>query len=91
MISKDIFKSSPKPAFPEKKVRQGDVDWCADCFDKFVVEDDSVQLGDVVLRRYTPARPDQTKLVLQLYGSKRPDAEVTTILSFDINQKSTNS
>ncbi|CAG0912775.1 unnamed protein product [Notodromas monacha] len=62
----------------EKKVRQGDVDWCADCFDKFVVEDDSVQLGDVVLRRYTPARPDQTTLVMHIYSSKRSDAEFTT-------------
>jgi len=59
---------------PESKlVRRRDVDWCLDVFDRFVVADRSVALGDTVLRRYTPAEPDQASIIMHIYSSQSPD------------------
>ncbi|XP_043196394.1 heat shock 70 kDa protein 12A-like [Amphibalanus amphitrite] len=46
-------------------------EWCADIFDKFVTADQSVGVGETLLRRYTPARADQTTIVLHLYCSHK--------------------
>jgi len=61
-----------------KLLRRRDVDWCRDVFDRFVVADRPVALGDTVLRRYTPAEPDQTSIVIHIYSSESPDARFVT-------------
>lgn len=61
-----------------KLVRRRDVDWCLDVFDRFVVADRSVALGDTVLRRYTPADPDQAVIVMHIYSSENPDVRFVT-------------
>ena len=61
-----------------KLVRRRDVDWCRDVFDRFVVVDRPVALGDTVLRRYTPAEPDQATIVVHVYSSKSPDVRFVT-------------
>jgi len=61
-----------------KLVRRRDVDWCRDVFDRFVVADRPVALGDTVLRRYTPAEPDQTAIVMHIYSSENSDVRFVT-------------
>jgi len=61
-----------------KLVRRRDVDWCRDVFDRFVVADRPVALGDTVLRRYTPAEPDQAAIVMHIYSSETPDVRFIT-------------
>lgn len=64
---------------PESKlIRRRDVDWCRDVFDRFVIADRSVALGDTVLRRYTPAEPDQAVIVIHIYSSETPDVRFVT-------------
>ena len=64
---------------PESKlVRRRDVDWCRDVFDRFVVADRPVALGDTALRRYTPAEPDQTAIVMHIYSSESADVRFVT-------------
>lgn len=50
------------------------VEWCADVFDKFVLADQSLCVGDTVIRRYTPARTGQACSVIHIYCSEREDA-----------------
>lgn len=54
-----------------KKIVKDGIEWCTDVFDRFVTADQSVGLGDVVLRSYTPARHGQTTIVLHIYCSER--------------------
>jgi len=61
-----------------KLVRRRDVDWCRDVFDRFVVADRPVALGDTVLRRYTPAEPDQATIIMHIYSSDSADVRFVT-------------
>lgn len=54
------------------------MEWCADVFDKFVLADQSVCIGDTVIRRYTPARSGQACSVIHVYCSERDDASFIT-------------
>ncbi|XP_072353858.1 heat shock 70 kDa protein 12B-like isoform X2 [Scyliorhinus torazame] len=47
--------------------------WCSDIFDRFVSVDQSVALGEVVLRSYTPARQGQRKIIINIYCSGLDD------------------
>ncbi|MGH0134569.1 UNVERIFIED_CONTAM: hypothetical protein FKN15_031040 [Acipenser sinensis] len=42
-------------------------DWCTDILDRFVAVDQSVALGEVVQRSYTPARPGQRRIIINIY------------------------
>lgn len=53
----------------EKKVERNEEQWCTDVFDAFVVIDQPVAIGDVVLRSYTPIRADQTLSQIDIYSS----------------------
>ena len=64
------YNSRPPPAPGKLLVRDGR-EWCADIFDKFVTADQSVGVGETLLRRYTPARTDQSNIVLHLYCSHK--------------------
>ncbi|XP_023224778.1 heat shock 70 kDa protein 12A-like isoform X2 [Centruroides sculpturatus] len=63
---------------PEKLIVKDGIEWCADIFDKFVVTDQSVGLGDVVTRSYTPAKAGQTCSVIHIYSSERDDVHFIT-------------
>ncbi|XP_055937717.1 heat shock 70 kDa protein 12A-like isoform X2 [Argiope bruennichi] len=63
---------------PDKLVVKDGVEWCADVFDKFVLADQSVCVGDTVIRRYTPARSGQACSVIHIYCSERDDVNFIT-------------
>lgn len=50
----------------EKRVTAAGGEWCADVLDRFVGVDESVAVGDVVVRSYTPATPKQSTVILHL-------------------------
>ncbi|CAF0929548.1 unnamed protein product, partial [Didymodactylos carnosus] len=54
----------------EKKIVKDDIEWCADIFDKFVLVDQSIGLGDTVVRKYTPARYNQAQCIISFYCSE---------------------
>ncbi|KAG8197342.1 hypothetical protein JTE90_013469 [Oedothorax gibbosus] len=62
----------------EKLVVKDGIQWCADIFDKFVVNGQSVDVGDVVLRRYTPAKDGQSCSVIHIYCSEKDNAYFIT-------------
>lgn len=65
----------------EKRVVAAGSEWCADVLDRFVVVDESVAVGDVVVRSYTPATPAQTTVILHLYATHCHDAKVTNYMT----------
>ena len=68
-----------KDKHPRKKlVRKNGVDWCVDVFDKFVQTDDSVGLGDTVLRSYTPAHSSQKQSIINIFMTENPKAMFIT-------------
>ncbi|XP_061180515.1 heat shock 70 kDa protein 12A-like [Saccostrea echinata] len=80
----------------EKKMVKGDTEWCMDIFDKFVLEDQPVALGDVILRSYRPACQNQKKIQINIYSAENPDTTFITdtgvqkcgILSLDLEEDS---
>ncbi|XP_056432143.1 heat shock 70 kDa protein 12B-like [Gadus chalcogrammus] len=48
-------------------------EWCTDVLDRFVAVDQSVALGEVVGRSYTPARAGQRKIIINVYCSAADD------------------
>ncbi|UYV71784.1 HSPA12A [Cordylochernes scorpioides] len=62
----------------EKLIVKDGVEWCSDVFDKIVVVDQSVGLGDIVCRSYTPAKTGQLCSVLNIYCSEREDVRFIT-------------
>ena len=54
----------------EKKILKDQIEWCADIFDKFVLVDQSIGLGDVVVRKYTPARQNQSQCIISFFCSE---------------------
>ena len=44
--------------------------WCTDVFDTFIAADQSVALGELVKRSYTPAKPSQQLIVIHVYCSE---------------------
>lgn len=53
-------------------------EWCVDVFDKFVTVDQSVGVGETLIRRYTPAKPGQTYIVLHIYSSHKEKVKFVT-------------
>ncbi|RWS28321.1 heat shock 70 kDa protein 12A-like protein [Leptotrombidium deliense] len=84
-----------------KKIVRDSIEWCGDIFDKFVVVDESIVMGDVVSRSYTPAKDGQRYTVLHIYSSDREDVTFITddgvqrcgtlVLDLDDKQIATNS
>ena len=62
----------------DKLVQKDNIEWCTDIFDKFVVNDQPVALGDTVLRSYTPAKPGQKSSVINIYCSEKSDVTYIT-------------
>lgn len=57
----------------EKLLIKDGREWCTDIFDRFVSVDQSVALGEVVRRSYTPARAGQRKIIINIYCSATDD------------------
>jgi hypothetical protein len=57
---------------PESKlvVDKGGAEWCTDVFDKFVLTDQPLAVGDVVVRSYTPAQIGQKVSFIRMFVSK---------------------
>lgn len=55
------------------------MEWCVDVLDKFVVAEQSVEIGETVVRRYTPAIPFQKSIVINIYSADSADAQVRTL------------
>lgn len=53
-------------------------EWCTDILDRFVSVDQSVALGEVVRRSYTPARTGQRKIIINIYCSATDDVTYIT-------------
>lgn len=68
-----------QPGHPKSKliIRDG-VEWCTDVFDKFVKSYQEITLGECVQRSYTPAKPNQKTLILNIYCCEREDVEFVT-------------
>ncbi|CAG6018199.1 unnamed protein product, partial [Menidia menidia] len=56
---------------PEKLLVKDGTRWCTDVFDTFIAADQSVALGELVKRSYTPARPSQQVIVIHVYCAER--------------------
>lgn len=63
---------------PSKLVVKDGIEWCADVLDAFVLADQSVSQGDVVVRSYTPAKSGQTRSIIHVYCSERDDVRFIT-------------
>nr|XP_020499291.1 heat shock 70 kDa protein 12B [Labrus bergylta] len=58
---------------PDKLLLKDGREWCTDILDRFVAVDQSVALGEVVRRSYTPARLGQRKIIINIYCSATDD------------------
>ncbi|KAL3972570.1 solute carrier family 25 (mitochondrial phosphate transporter), member 23/24/25/41 [Sarotherodon galilaeus] len=56
---------------PEKLLVKDGTRWCTDVFDTFIAADQSVALGEMVKRSYTPAKPSQQIIVIHVYCSEK--------------------
>ncbi|XP_072543675.1 heat shock 70 kDa protein 12B isoform X2 [Salminus brasiliensis] len=62
----------------EKLLIKDGREWCTDILDRFVSVDQSVALGEVVRRSYTPARVGQRKIIINIYCSSTDDVVYIT-------------
>ncbi|KAF7667855.1 hypothetical protein LDENG_00040820 [Lucifuga dentata] len=56
---------------PEKLLVKDGTRWCTDVFDNFIAADQSVALGEMVKRSYTPAKPSQQVIIIHVYCSEK--------------------
>ncbi|XP_017656416.1 heat shock 70 kDa protein 12B isoform X3 [Nannospalax galili] len=63
---------------PEKLLVRDGRRWCTDVFERFVVAEQSVALGEEVRRSYCPARPGQRRVLINLYCCAAEDARFIT-------------
>ena len=64
---------------PENKlIHKNGIDWCTDVFDKFVVCNQAVSLGDKVVRCYTPANFSQKSITINIYMSYHQNVAYVT-------------
>ena len=61
----------------EKRVVHGRKEWCTDVFEPFVLMDQSVSIGEAVMKTFLPAKEDQKFLVLRVYSANSLDAKVS--------------
>jgi len=74
-----VLKRFVRGLHPESKLlRRSGVDWCRDVFDPYVVVDEIVRQGEIVVRPYAPASPSQTYIAIKIYSSQHPHPTYTT-------------
>ena len=74
VLNKFDSQKHPKDKYVMKDHRE----WCKDVFETFVKVDQSVAIGEQVVRCYTPARPNQKTLVINIYSSSSPHVQFVT-------------
>ncbi|PIO29752.1 hypothetical protein AB205_0167170, partial [Aquarana catesbeiana] len=62
----------------EKLLLKDGTRWCTDVLDKFILTDQSVALGETVKRSYTPAKPSQLLIIINVYCSEQEDVNFIT-------------
>uniref|UniRef100_A0A8C5QLT4 Heat shock 70 kDa protein 12A n=1 Tax=Leptobrachium leishanense TaxID=445787 RepID=A0A8C5QLT4_9ANUR len=62
----------------EKLLLKDGTRWCTDVLDKFIMADQSVALGETVKRSYTPAKPSQLMIIINIYSSEQDDVNFIT-------------
>ncbi|KZS11166.1 putative Dynactin subunit 1 [Daphnia magna] len=62
----------------EKRVVKDGIAYCKDIFDKFVMADQSVSMGERVVRSYSPARRHQRRIVLNVFSADNDDVQFVT-------------
>ncbi|XP_027707980.1 heat shock 70 kDa protein 12A isoform X3 [Vombatus ursinus] len=63
---------------PDKLLVKDGTRWCTDVFDKFISADQSVALGETVKRSYTPAKPSQMLIVINIYSAEQDNVNFIT-------------
>lgn len=58
----------------EKLLMKDGTCWCTDVFDTFIAADQSVALGEMVKRSYTPAKASQQVIVIHIYCTDKESA-----------------
>lgn len=58
----------------EKLLMKDGTCWCTDVFDTFIAADQSVALGEMVKRSYTPAKASQQVIVIHIYCTEKESA-----------------
>lgn len=61
----------------EKLVIKNGQPWCVDIFDTLVSTNQTLRVGEAVIRRYTPAGAQQKVIVLHIYCTDAPYAQVS--------------
>lgn len=61
-----------------KSIKRDGIEWCTDVFDKFVLTDQPVTLGDTVVRSYTPAKAGQKFSIINIYSAEKTDVKFIT-------------
>lgn len=61
-----------------KAIKRDGIEWCTDVFDKFVLTDQPVTLGDTVIRSYTPAKTGQKFSIINIYSSEKTNVKFIT-------------
>jgi len=62
----------------DKRMEKDGTEWCTDIFEPFVLADQTVALGDSVVRRYTPANKNQTSSIIHIYSSEASSVQFVT-------------
>ena len=70
------FDSTKHPK--EKHVVKDSTEWCRDIFDTFVQADQSIAVGDKATRSYTPAKQDQTAIIINIYCTEKENVQFIT-------------
>ncbi|XP_045147347.1 heat shock 70 kDa protein 12A [Echinops telfairi] len=63
---------------PDKLLVKDGTRWCTDVFDRFISADQSVALGELVKRSYTPAKPSQLVIIINIYSSEHDNVSFIT-------------
>ncbi|MBN3324367.1 HS12A protein, partial [Atractosteus spatula] len=62
----------------EKLLLKDGTRWCTDVFDTFISADQSVALGETVKRSYTPAKPSQLVIIINIYCAEQDEVVFIT-------------
>ena len=73
-----LNKFEPSVHPEEKRITKDNMDWCRDIFDTFVQEDESIALGNQVTRSYTPAKPSEQAIIINIYCSETENVQFIT-------------
>jgi hypothetical protein len=67
-------------AFPtDKLIISEGKKWCADVLDEFIRIDQCLQIGESIVRRYTPTSTDQDTILINIYSTESEQARVRNV------------